>query len=444
MTHLVNEYRKIGGNQTGILPGTFITTPEFPGEPYIRAMTANMPSYHKIVIDPLMDMQYHLCGYGLNHEEALIKLIAESIERYAALIAMRMFEDEIHYATYAELSRSEIPCLPLEYLAFFEPSQQLRMHEMIPRFSPDPPTPDDVIAWIRCPSLVSPGEEIWIPTQLFFLGFRPNAEQGDKIFSPSFSTGTAAHLSTSRALENALIEAVQIDAFMLNWYTDTPAPRVVVDDDYFDRYFARVGLGPNSHYDILPVYVTRPELPLPNFLVYLIRRDEKLPYISSGIQADPDPRYALFRGTQESIAILSMGIYGATHVPEEFFFTDMDSDFADLDTNVYYYANPKDASVKQSTINSRIDGQIDLAGIRPMVDGDTETLGALLGSIAKISEWATYLDITPSELHDTNWRVVRTLIPELCSLSLPGVPPRRHPRLMQYGGVTHDRPHPLP
>jgi hypothetical protein len=64
--------------------------------------------------------------------------------------------------------------------------------------------------------------------------------------------------------------------------------------------------------------------------------------------------------------------------------------------------------------------------------------------VAGVSQWATYLDITPPELADTDWKVVRVLIPELLSMCLPGLPPKAHPRMAQYGGVTNEYPHPLP
>jgi hypothetical protein len=54
------------------------------------------------------------------------------------------------------------------------------------------------------------------------------------------------------------------------------------------------------------------------------------------------------------------------------------------------------------------------------------------------------IDITPAELSETRWKVMRVFVPELVSMSLPGVPPRNHPRIRDYGGVTNDRPHPLP
>lgn len=440
----MNLYRKIGGNQGGIVSGSFISTPAIASEPFTRTMTTRMPAYHKLFLDPMLDVQYHLAGYGMSHEEALIKLIGESIERYAALVVMRMFEDQIRYASYAELHKSDTRCLPLEFLAIFDEAQQRQMHRGMEKFSPELPKPTDTIAWIECPSLTSPGENVWIPTQMMFLGFKSDTLREDKLFVPCFSTGTAAHLTLEKALENALIEAIQIDAAMLNWYADAPGKIVVFDDDELDAYFTDLRLGASSHYEVRPIYISRPELPLPNVIVYLIRKDSRVPYIAAGVQAAADPHYAIMRGTQESLGVLTMGLYGAIHASPEFYSISAESPFLDLDTNVYFYAHPAGAATKRSLIDARANDRINLEQIEPWASDDELMAADLISALSSVSEWAVYLDITPVELHDSAWRVVRTFVPDLCSLCLPGMPPRRHPRFRQYGGVTHERPHPLP
>lgn len=444
MHHLLRRYRHLGGNQAGILPGYFVAVTDIPGEPLMRAMTATMPAYHRLVMgDPHLQVQYHLSGYGLSNEEALVKLMGESVERYAAMAAVRLFDDEFRYATRRQLS-AEGPCLPLEYLGILDAEQQARLGGRLHRYCDRPPTEDDVIAWVRCPSLVRPGEHVWVPAQLFFLGFVTSPERGDLLFTPSFSTGTAAHVSLEKALRNALIEAIQIDAFILNWYTDTPAPAVVVDDEDLTRTFAAMHLGPDSAYTHRAVYLTRPELPLPCFGVFLERKTEGLPQLCFGVQGDGDPRYAMLRGTMESAAILSLGMYSALFDTTTVHAAVNSSPYLDLDTNVLYYASPQDADVKRAVVDARFRGTVKLSEIPPLGRTDQETLAALVSMVAGVSEWAAYLDITPPELADTDWKVVRVLIPELLSMCLPGLPPKAHPRMVSYGGVTNELPHPLP
>jgi thiazole/oxazole-forming peptide maturase SagD family component len=438
MPHLLKRYRLVGGNQTGIMPGFFVSVADIPGEPEMRAMTATMPHYHRQVMnDPHLQVQYHLSGYGLYNEEAMIKLMGESVERYAAMTAIRMFDDQFRYATRRQLSQ-EGECLPLEWLGILDPAQQEALAARLHRYSAQPPGEDDTIAWVQCPSLVRPGEDVWVPAQLFFLGFTTDAEHGDSLYTPSFSTGTAAHVSLERALRNALVEAVQIDSFILNWYTPTPAPDVAVDDPDALRVLDSLKLG---EYELKAGYLTRPELPLPTIGVYLQRKTEALPLISFGVQGDGDPRAALLRGTMESAAILGLGMYSAIFDTTTVHAAVNSSPYLDLDTNVLFYASPQDAALKRDIVAQRFSGSVKLSEIPPL-GGDA--LGELIRMVAGVSQWACYLDITPPELAGTDWKVVRVLIPELLSMCLPGLPPKAHPRLRSYGGVTNERPHPLP
>src|SRR5688572_5639366 len=128
----------------------------------------------------------------------MIKLMGESVERYAARTAIRMFDADFRYAIRRQLSQEGL-CVPLELPGILDPQQQQTLASRLHRYSGRPPGEDDVIAWVSCPSLVRPGEQVWVPAQLFFLGFTTNSGPGDILFTPSFSTGTAAHVSLERA-----------------------------------------------------------------------------------------------------------------------------------------------------------------------------------------------------------------------------------------------------
>ncbi|WP_157631316.1 YcaO-like family protein [Catelliglobosispora koreensis] len=439
MAHLLKRYRHLGGNQAGIMPGFFVTVADIPGEPLMRSMTATMPHYHRqIMNDPHLQVQYHLSGYGLYQEEAMIKLMGESVERYAAMTAIRMFDHEFRYATRRELS-AEGACLPLDLLGIFSPAQQEALSGRLHRYSGRLPEEDDVIAWVSCPSLVRPGTDVFVPAQLFFLGFTASAQHADLLYTPSFSTGTAAHVSLDQALRNALIEAVQIDAFILNWYTATPAPEIINDDSDVQRVLESLRL---DEYDVRAGYLTRPELPLPTIGVFLTRKKDALPLISFGVQGDGSPKTAFLRGTMESAAILGLGMYSSIFDTTKVHAAVNSSPYLDLDTNVLFYASPQDAQVKKDIVGQRFSGEIKLSEI-PAISADQQ-LPELIRMVAGVSEWACYLDITPPELADTDWKVVRVLIPELLSMCLPGLPPKAHPRMTRYGGVAYDHPHPLP
>ncbi|GGM78486.1 YcaO-like family protein [Dactylosporangium sucinum] len=442
MTRLMRRYRHLGGNQTGILPGYFFNVAEIPGEPWLRSMTATMPHYHRLIMnDPLKDVQYHLSGYSLYHEDAMIRMMGEAVERYAGMVAVRLFDQEFRYATFRELSR-EGECLPLEYLGMFSPEQQRDIGRLLHGYADRPPTEDDVIAWVRCPALTRPGEDLWVPAQMFFGGYTPSATHGDLLFTPSFSTGTAAHVSLENALRNALIEIVQLDSFILNWYTPNPCPQVVIDDDDVLRVLDTMRLGPDSDYRVKATYLTRPDLPLPTIAVVLDRKTDALPILSYGMQGDADPQRALLRAAMESAAILVLPTFSGIFDPTGVHAAANATHYLDLDSNVLFYASPPDADRKRAIFADRSSGSVKLSEIAPL--SGSSTLESLIAMVAGVSRWATYLDVTPPELADTDWKVVRVLIPELLSMCLPGMPPKAHPRMVAHGGVTNDYPHPVP
>jgi thiazole/oxazole-forming peptide maturase SagD family component len=445
MRHLLEEYRRIGGNQGGILTGQFMTISEVRGEPFTPTMTSTMPAYHKIFMgESQFDMEYHLGGYGFFREEALVRLTGEAVERYAGIAALSALADEVEYASYRDLS-SRNECMPLEYLALFEPGQQRFLSSRMPQYAPELPTERDVLAWLPCPALADPSRTIYTPVQSMMLGHRPSPERGDRSFVAAFSTGTASHRSLTSALVNAIVEAIQIDAFMLHWYTDCPAPELDVDDPRALAALARMGLGADRVYRPRIAVLTRPELPLTNFGAYLLRRDDRVPLIGFGLQASSDPLHAVVRAAMESATTLGLGLFTTVYQPERMHMAVNESLYTDLDTNVLAFASPVDAEAKRALIDSRFsDERVRLSQVQPLVEDEDDVLRRLLEMVTGFSRHAVVLDITPAELADTSWKVMRVFVPELVSMSLPGVPPRNHPRIREYGGVVNDRPHPLP
>ncbi len=441
--HIMNQYRHIGANQTGIMHGIIAPMVHMPPEPCLKSMTGRMPHYHKITYnDPEKHVEYHLSGYGMYNEEALIKLIGESVERYAPVGTERIFHDKVVYASYREISKRG-KAMPLEYLNLFSQEQQKTLSELMPFYSPRHATQDDAIGWISCASLTRPGENIWVPIQMLLVGFVQDS--GEKLFTPSFSTGTASHRSLKKALLNALVEYVQIDAFIISWYAMRKARRVIIDDPDVLDCFEKCGLGQSSPYEVIPLLITLPDMDLPVFLVALRRKDKKFPYFITGTQGDLNPSNGVLRGTMEATAIIFMHIFNALFDPEKIEFSNTNSMFSDLDTNVLYYGVPDKADEIEGLLNAMTEGTIKLSEIESRYEGDTDAqIAHLIREIAKVSEYAVYADITPPEIIDKGWSVARVFIPELCAMCLPGFPFMNHPRLQKYGGVKNEYPHPLP
>lgn len=227
--HIKNKYKRIGGQHAGIVESQLLFCNTQETAPKLSICANEMPHYEQILVSEKAKINYHLSGYGIHREESLVKLYGESVERYALLAASGMWTDRIVYGSYNEMS-AQHDILPWEYINIFsaEDYEQLSTKTNIRNINKD-----DVIGWLECPSLLKSGQRFFIPVQCLFLGYTVREDLGEKLFVPSFSKGSAAHINGYKALESAILEAIEADAFMLNWYTKKKAKKIRQDNIEF-------------------------------------------------------------------------------------------------------------------------------------------------------------------------------------------------------------------
>jgi hypothetical protein len=91
-----------------------------------------------------------------------------------------------------------------------------------------------------------------------------------------------------------------------------------------------------------------------------------------------------------------------------------------------------------------VEGEVRLSALPNYQSTIDRELDYILGELRNISRYAVHLDITPPELEHTGWSVVRVFFPEMVQVSLPSFPYGAHPRLVQFGGIRNQLPHPSP
>ncbi|MCW3051456.1 MAG: hypothetical protein JWN14_626 [Chthonomonadales bacterium] len=411
----------------------------------IKSLAAQMPGYHRVLLDPNMEVQYHLGGYGMFYEEAMIRLAGEAIERYALMVGSYTMADKIRYATYEELARErEGQVVPLEYLRLFSDQDYVKLNRGRPR-----PLRrlerDDIVGWIPCQSLFDPEREIYVPAQMLFVGYRVNLERGEVSFSQGFSTGAAAHTSLAKALQSALLEFIEIDALMLQWYTALKAPAVTIDDMTVASLVPEL-LSGNSRYETVALDLRVLEgVDAHVFGVALMNKKEERPFIVFGAQGHLNPLMAFYRGLMEASAVSFLGTYGALFMPKEYMPSAGHKNYTDLDSNVAFFAAPEEAALKCGIIRSLSGGRSVLSGMKNYATEESgRDTARLVRQLSKFSEYGVYLDITPPEASRQGWKVMRVFLPELVTMCVPGVPYSEHPRILRYGGVCNEYPHPLP
>lgn len=442
--HLLEDVLKpICSEHGGIAQSLLISPIKHPQDLDIKSVMVQMPGYHRVLIDPHLEVQYHLSGYGAFYEEAIIRLVGEAIERYALLIAPFTMAERIRYASYDEVARDSLTP-PFEYLRLFSDADyenlNLGKYTGLKRLERS-----DVVGWIKCPSLFDAERDISLPAQMLFVGYKPNRARGEVSFCPGFSTGAAAHTSYGKALQNALLEFIEIDALMLRWYTKMTAPAVIIDDLTVASLTPNL-LAADSQYESLALDLRVME----NVDAHVIgsalinKRDER-PLVVFGGQGHLDPARALHRSLMEAMAIAFLGVYGPLYLPKEYLVSTSGSTFTDLDRNVSFFASPEDADKKKSLIRKMADGRKALSGMKSYDTGNVEADTArLVRQLSSVSEYGVYLDITPPESRRWGWKVMRVFFPELVTMCVPGVPYSEHPRVKAFGGIRNEFPHPLP
>lgn len=443
-SHLVEDIIKPMCSEHGGIAQSLLMSPiRYPKGLDIKSVIAQMPGYHRVLLDPQLKMQYHLSGYGNFYEEAIIRLVGEAIERYSLLMAPHTLSDRIYFASYDEVAqRGRV--VPFEYLCPFSDANYEKInrgkYHGLRRLKPS-----DTVGWIKCPSLFEPLSEIAVPAQLLFVGYKVNLEHGEVAFCPGFSTGTAAHTSVAKALQNALLESIEIDGLMLHWYTDLTAPEVAIDDLTVAGLVPKL-LATNSRYEVLPLDMRVLDSVDAHVLgVVLINKRGERPFVIFGGQGHLDPVRACYRAIMEAIAVSFLGAFGPLYLPKEYFASTSDSSYTDLDRNVAFFAAPEDVARKMEVIRKLVGGRKILSGMRNYSTEDVAADTArLIRQLSSVSEYGVYLDVTPPETLDRGWKVMRVFLPELITMCVPGAPYSEHPRFKKYGGIRNDLPHPLP
>lgn len=441
-SHLLHDVLKpICSEHGGIARSLLISPLRYDEEISIKTVVTQMPAYHKVLLGPRSEINYHLSGYGMFYEEALIRLVGEAIERYSLLVAPYTLSDRIVYASYAEIARAG-KVVPFEYLQLYTEADYETLNKGfysgLRRLDRG-----DIIGWVQCQSLFEPNTDIWVPAQMLFVGYQVNHKQREIAFCPGFSTGTAAHTDFVAALQNALLEYIEIDALMLRWYTAMPARAVLIDElttsslvpDLFKN---------NSHYEVLVLDIqVLEEIQAHVLASFVINKQEARPFITIGAQANLEPVHALYRSLMEALAISVLGIYGPMYLPKQFMTPA--SSFTDLDSNVAFFACAENGEEKRQVIKRLVSGQIPLSAMKSYETGNAQAdTTALIQQLSSVSKYGVSLDVTPPETSNHGWKVVRVFLPELVTMCVPGVPYGSHPRLNAYGGIRNRYPHPLP
>ncbi|WP_020004891.1 YcaO-like family protein [Brachyspira innocens] len=439
--NILNKYNSICGHQTGIMDSLIIMQANSVIAENINTCTAMLPNYHKILLGDNALVNYHLSGYGIYRDEAVIRLLGEGIERYALFTSNLYFEEKLKYLSYNQL-KEKYPdnVIPFEYVKIYTDDDLNKLNSI---GILENITEDDVLSWVLLPSLFDSKKEYYVPAQNFFLSHMIRRDKKEKVFIGGFSKGSASHKNIYLALKSAINEIIECDACMIKWYTKSKVKEVIIDDDILNESINMILK--DIDYKIRVFDYTADNNLGYVFTVMLINKSEKTPYIAVGASSGLNPRKVIYRAFMEALAILTLNINGALSMPSDYLETVSEKNYLNLDSNVNYWANLENKDKKLKFINSKISEKIELKKYKNLEVNTQKDLEYLLKGLCNISKYAVYLDITPSEIENKDLCVMRVYIPELVQMSMPAFPYSNHPRIIQNGGISNNEfPHPLP
>ncbi|MEI0843716.1 YcaO-like family protein [Brachyspira pilosicoli] len=437
--NVLNKYNSLCGHQTGIMDSIIVMQANSVIAQNINTCTSMLPDYHKILLGDNAEVNYHLSGYGIYRDEAIIRLLGEGVERYALFTANLYFEEKLKYASYNQL-KEKYPnnVIPFEYVKIYsdEDCNKLNSIGILENI-----TEDDILSWVLLPSLFDKEKEYYIPAQNFFLSHIIRKDKNEKVFIGGFSKGSASHKNIKLALKSAITEIIECDACMIKWYTESKVKEVVIDDDVLNETISTILR--DIDYKIRVFDYTVDKKLGYVFTVMLINKSEKSPYIVVGASSGLNPKKVIYRAFMEALAILTLNINGPLSMPADYLETKYQKTYLNLDSNVNYWASLDDKDKKLKFINSKVTEKIELRKYKNLEENTD--LEYLFNGLYNISKYAVYLDITPTEIADKDLHVMRVYVPELVQMSMPAFPYSKHPRIIKNGGISNNEfPHPLP
>lgn len=324
---------------------------------------------------------------GRTLNEATLKALAEGYERYAL--------EQYRYDIRAKARDLGEPYLDPRKMGIGIPDGTSVSDAV------EPFDPNEEVNWISA-TRWNTGEKVWVPSDLvFYVG------QGRRsVLYRASSNGVAAHFDVRAAVDNALLELIERDAFNVLWYAKRQAPRL--DEGLLSRGLqGRIARWRDRGYSVNLLDLT---VDGPPVVLVVIWSRERVPALASGASARPMVMDAAERAFDEAeFMAVSWNRKKPRHGMQ----------FADIKT-------PEDHGLFF----------IDPANLQHaewLLEGDSNACLPLEDQRDPYSFDPLVVDITPP-VSDCRLKVVRVLSEELMPISFGyGEELRGHPRLRMLG-----------
>lgn len=369
-----------------------------------------------------VDVENRTSGKGLSRSTSAMSAVGEVVERYAL-----WWTDPASSfpATHEELRADpDRTTVAFDYLDVHGD----RLRELLGLTAFDRTTE---LHWTPGTDLLT-GGTVHLPAQLVWSDYRPFGDENR--FLSVQSSGVAAGDSRERALTNAIEECVERDGVMRTWWRGEPPAAFAVDhlpavERHLDSTFAVNAVDYEFFRLDSPVDVA-------TVGCAVVAAADDYPKFSMSASAALDPEDAVLDALVES----AQTRFSAR---DEVARGDRDVDevvdpgtMTDLDDNAHHYARPGNFD----EVAFLLDGD---RTVRPAERwADHDDYEGLLRALDDAGLTPVAFDLTPRDVRQVGWHVVRVVVPELVGFTVPAAPPADHPAF--DGDDLIDRPHPFP
>lgn len=375
-------------------------------------------------------------GSGLTRELARASAVGEALERYAAAA---YDERDIISASYAELTDEGLRALAPGSIPLYSERQYSS-----PGFPYRPLRPESRISWTWGTSLVS-HHQVLVPACLVFIPFL-----GDSEIAHAVSTGLACDISPLGAALNGLYEVIERDAVMIMWMGQLPAPRLEIDrlpglDDLFDRVFEPSGLE-------FVVSNISTDLGVPAVFALAIDRSNDGLALTAGAAANTDYERAALKALTEA----AQGrLWLKNEHAEGRLGQILDRrEVATFEDHVRWFGHHRHLGYVNFLRTSAPEAALPEAEGRDDLSQESQ-LERIVSILANHDLDVIVVDVTPADVKDLGFTVIRTLVPGLVELNSHQLLPRKGSRRLYevpcrlgYGPRGEDDmsdvPHPFP
>ena len=339
---------------------------------------------------------HNVGGSGMSRAYAVGAAVGEAVERYSASFVPR---ERLVHATAAELgSRAADP----SSFSLFAQSQYSRPGFRYSRF-----TKETRLPWIDGIDLET-GESAWIPAELVFLAdLGPVA--GTRV-GYATSSGLACSASADEALERALLELLERDAFMIAWWQRRSPPHLDWRShpwmQAIDRRYFRPTALTYAALDLSSVH----GLPI---VAAVVRAPGSGAALGVGAAANASVEQAWWRALAEAFASRSACRKLRLLEPERRY-ADDGSDVISFDDHIRFYADDERAEQASFLWSGEETRPVDAVGPLPTDAG--ERYAELLARIGRAGSRAFAVDLTAPDVAAAGLHVIRAVAPGLCPL----------------------------